>query len=88
MHHSEDRSTSFGSSPASTNRDYLSDTGVMRILGDCPPPDAPAPAPSEEMPALRSCPLCSRNVPEASTVCSYCLCYLGPAPDYLRSLKQ
>lgn len=86
MVHPEGHSTSLGLSPASTHHDYLSDTGVMRILGDFDPPEASSP--SEETQALRACPLCSRGVHEASTVCCYCQCYLGPAPDYLRSLKQ
>ncbi len=88
MQPSQDHSTSFplSSVPSRGEHDRLSDTGVMRILGECPPPsDTTA---REDVSALRSCPLCSRHVPEASTVCSNCSCYLGPSPDYLRSMKE
>ncbi|TWT84463.1 hypothetical protein CA13_59410 [Planctomycetes bacterium CA13] len=72
-------------SPASTKRDELSDTGVMRILGDYK--TSQQPVFTEEMPTMRRCPVCSRGVPDASSVCKHCHCYVGPSPDYMRSLN-
>lgn len=77
------------SKPLSTGtikRDTLSDTGVMRILGDYPPPANPES--SGDVSTLRNCPVCARAVADASTVCKHCLRYVGPSPDYLRSLQQ
>lgn len=67
-------------------RDTLSDTGVMRILGDYSTPAEPESR--VDASTLRSCPVCARAVADASTVCKHCLCYVGPSPDYLRSLQQ
>ncbi len=87
MHHTahQDASIAKPQSSPPRQRDTLSDTGVMRILGEYPPPHDKAA--HEELPAMRQCPLCSRNVPEASTVCKHCQCYVGPSPDYLTSLN-
>ena len=67
-------------------RDELSDTGVMRILGDFTPPVEPVLA--CELPPLRNCPICSLEVPDTSPVCQHCHCYVGPSPDYLRTMTQ
>lgn len=73
-------------STGTRKRDTLSDTGVMRILGDYPPPADPES--SGDASTLRNCPICSRAVADASSVCQHCHGYVGPAPDYLRSLQQ
>lgn len=88
MHDINEQDASIDQRPSTDalQRDTLSDTGVMRILGDYPLPANPGS--SVDLPMLRSCPVCTREVPDASTVCKHCLCYVGPSPDYLRSLQQ
>lgn len=71
---------------APATRDGLSDTGVMRILGDCLPPVAPPE--TVENHSSRPCPKCSHNVPESMSVCKNCSCYLGPSPDYFREITN
>lgn len=75
--------------PTSTDtrqRDPLSDTGVMRILGDYPPPADPQT--SGDVSKQRICPVCSSEIADASTQCEQCLGYVGPSPDYLKSLQR
>ena len=65
--------------------DPLSDTGVMRILGDIPPlPPSPEPLRSQ----LRPCPGCGAKVRNELTVCNACQCYIGHSPDYLKELRH
>lgn len=67
-------------------RDSLSDTGVMRILGDFPPPANPPTSGDESK--LRNCPVCACELADTETQCQHCLGYIGPSPDYLKSLQQ
>lgn len=67
-------------------RDPLSDTGVMRILGDYPPPADPQTI--SDVSKQRNCPACARFVADTSTQCEHCMAYVGPSPDYLKSLQQ
>ncbi|MCM2368995.1 ATP-binding protein [Aporhodopirellula aestuarii] len=67
-------------------RDPLSDTGVMRILGDFV-------APTQEIEPdntqnVRTCPLCSCDVSEAVSVCKNCKCYIGPSPDFFKQFAE
>ncbi|WDQ16886.1 ATP-binding protein [Rhodopirellula sp. P2] len=69
-------------------RDSLSDTGVMRILGEASMPVQQ----SETQPSdpstgsHRPCPRCEHLVSDQSTVCPKCSCYMGVLPQFLRAL--
>jgi uncharacterized paraquat-inducible protein A len=69
-------------------RDPLSDTGVMRILGEAdlqaPPIETPANDPVAR--SQRPCPRCEYLVSDQSTVCPQCSCYMGALPQFLRAL--
>ncbi|MEO9590275.1 ATP-binding protein [Rhodopirellula bahusiensis] len=70
-------------------RDTLSDTGVMRILGDATvaPVQQPETESSEaNSDSHRPCPRCEYLVSDQSTVCPKCACYLGMMPQFLRAL--
>lgn len=70
-------------------RASLSDTGVMRILGDTPVVSAQDPeADTNQLnpESHRPCPRCEHLVSEQSTVCPTCACYLGMMPQFLRAL--
>ena len=61
---------------AVTDKKEVTDTGVMRILGDIPmPPLPPPPEPTEQ--TDRPCPRCERQISVTTTVCKYCSCYVG-----------
>ncbi|TWU39932.1 hypothetical protein Q31b_32480 [Novipirellula aureliae] len=73
-------------------RASVSDTGVMRILGEFVPATASS-VPAEfrmpaDQPESRPCPVCSCAVSESASVCQACHCYVGKSPDYLRSLMR
>lgn len=70
--------------PAAAEREALSDTSVMRILGEClPPPPSSDPVESR---SSRACPRCAHDVPESLSICQNCSGYLGPPPDYFREI--
>lgn len=54
---------------------HLSDTGVMRILGDCDP--LPAPPSNHDREDARKCPRCNLLVNALSSVCHNCQCFVG-----------
>jgi len=60
-------------------RQYVSDTAVVRILGDAP--TAP-PLPRDE-PETRPCTRCGVAISAVATVCEHCNCYVGHLPDYM-----
>jgi hypothetical protein len=55
----------------------VTDTGVMRILGDSP--SIPPPPPARSEPQTRPCPRCERAIALSITVCQHCACYVGIA---------
>ena len=67
-------------------RQTVSDTAVMRILGD-PPSPPPAPEPSDEN-ATRPCDKCGVEVSSNATVCKHCNTYLGKLPDFFAKLRS
>lgn len=83
--HGQDASITQPTSTDTRQRDPLSDTGVMRILGDYPPPTEPQT--SNDVPKQPICLVCSCEVADASMECEQCLGYVGPSPDYLKSLQ-
>jgi len=65
--------------------DTLSDTGVLRILGDAQPISAA----DDSLPfELRPCPRCHVQVRGHLSVCPACDCYIGVSPDYLKRLHD
>ena len=63
----------------------ISDTGVMRILGEVTPlPPAPERIPDSK----RACPRCHRANSASLSVCPHCKCYVGLAPNFLNSLTE
>lgn len=58
-------------------RDTLSDTGVMRILGDVDPLPAPPVLRPNEDSERRNCPRCECQIDAERSVCPYCDCYVG-----------
>lgn len=65
-----------------TYRLHVSDTTVMRILGEGPKPVEPP----EEL-ETRPCQRCGVAIPAAATVCDCCECYMGSLPDFMKSLR-
>ncbi|PHQ34883.1 hypothetical protein CEE69_13555 [Rhodopirellula bahusiensis] len=65
------------------DRDPLSDTGVMRILGV---QDALPPPTTVEPEKTRCCPRCDVNISAKANVCQHCQCYVGGIPDFLKQL--
>lgn len=59
----------------------LTETGVLRILGDV----APVPMPPEiALRTRRPCPRCFRSISVNANVCEHCVCYVGDMPEFLR----
>ena len=72
-----------------TAKDPLSDTGVMRILGDLDPlPPPPVGTQSEESTNYRNCPRCSVSIRTDATLCNHCNCYVGAIPDFFGGLSN
>ncbi len=70
-------------SPAADNR-AVTDTGVMRILGDSPElPPVP-----EKKAAIsdRPCPRCGISMSINTSVCNHCNCYVGVMPRFMQDL--
>lgn len=67
--------------PPQQEKDPLTDTGIMRILGTQEPlPPAPKP---QKRNTLRVCPRCDLKTPSTKAVCDHCNCYLGATPDFM-----
>ncbi len=64
-------------------RQHVTDTAVVRILGDAP---APPPTPQDD-PATRPCTRCGVAMSATATVCDHCNCYVGHLPDYFGQLE-
>ncbi|MFG0288797.1 MAG: ATP-binding protein [Rhodopirellula sp. JB044] len=71
-------------------KDSLSDTGVMRILGDyvARNEDASDNSLDEKARSIRSCPVCDSSLSEAATICKNCKCYVGPTPDFFKQFAR
>lgn len=63
----------------------VTDTGVMRILGDMS--DSGMPVQGGEVP-LRPCSRCGVAIPESLTVCSHCNCYVGVMPSFMKQITD
>ncbi|MCO8124296.1 hypothetical protein NHH03_21325 [Stieleria sp. TO1_6] len=63
-------------------REDVTDTAVVRILGDAP---APPPMPNSEH-STRPCGRCGLGISMKSSVCEHCNCYVGHLPDYFAKL--
>ena len=61
----------------------VTESGVMRILGDMPQATAALPRASVPM---RPCTRCGVSIPESLAVCSHCHCYVGVLPTFLQQL--
>lgn len=70
--------------PAVVENRQVTDTGVMRILGDLAPASLQQ---DEEAVETRPCQRCGTAVPENLAVCSYCNCYVGVMPAYMQRLS-
>ena len=66
-----------------TDGKEVTDTGVMRILGSM---DAVPPAPKRRVNTDRPCTRCGAAVPENTSVCSHCNCYIGVLPAFLNEM--
>lgn len=63
-------------------RESVSDTAVMRILGD-----GPAPPPEPKAQALkRPCSRCGVGISPSASICEHCNCYVGQLPDFFEKL--
>jgi endogenous inhibitor of DNA gyrase (YacG/DUF329 family) len=63
----------------------VSDTGVMRILGETSPlPPAPTPLRLQ----LRPCPECAADVRKDAPICQHCQSYIGASPDYVKQQER
>ncbi len=63
-------------------RDSVTDTAVVRLLGDAP---APPPEPVKD-PSVRMCVRCGVSTSAHLSVCQHCNCYVGVMPDFLSSI--
>ncbi len=59
----------------------LTETGVLRILGDVPPLPMP---PEVVLPTQRPCPRCLKIISVNANVCEHCFCYVGNIPHFLK----
>ena len=64
----------------------VTDTGVMRILGDLPAPETSS-APMHA-PATKPCSRCGVSIEESATVCKHCNTYMGRLPGFMKSLMK
>ena len=65
-------------------REDVTDTAVVRILGDAP---TPPPTPEKE-PSMRLCTRCGVATSAKASVCQHCNCYVGLMPDFLASMSD
>ena len=72
----------FEASKASESKE-VTDTGVMRILGNM---ESVPPPPKRRVNTDRPCTRCGTSVPENTTVCGNCDCYVGVLPTFLNEM--
>lgn len=71
---------------AHTAKAGMTESSVMRILGDAEP--VPPPPMSMPMgPSTRPCPRCAIAISEAASVCRHCKTYVGAMPSFMRELS-
>ncbi len=58
----------------------LTETGVLRILGDFSPVPMP---PEVALRTRRPCPRCFKIISVNANVCEHCICYVGDMPHLL-----
>lgn len=79
----------FGSdfTPKPNERDSssVSDTGVMKILGDW---HATPDLSDREQVATKTCSRCGVSIPETSAVCFHCNCYVGAMPNFMKQITE
>jgi len=75
--------SSEGSGNAKNTSSQVSDTGVMRILGDMSAESVEREEPSV---ATRPCTRCGVSIPEHVAVCTSCKCYVGILPSFYQQL--
>ena len=68
---------------AGATNSAVTDTGVMRILGDTP--DVPQ-MPERKEVTSKVCPRCQLSISANSTVCDHCNCYVGVMPRFMSQL--
>jgi hypothetical protein len=61
----------------------VTDTGVMRILGDSP--ELPL-IPEKKRATDRPCPRCGISMSMNASVCNHCSCYVGVMPRFMQDL--
>lgn len=62
----------------------VTDTTVMRILGDSP---ALPPMPENvREPEQRPCPRCAVSIKKDANVCQHCNCYVGVMPRFMKNM--
>ncbi len=69
--------------PVATESATVSDTSVMRILGETP--ELP-PVPEKKAAATRSCPRCGISISANTSVCNHCNTYVGLMPRFMKQL--
>ena len=62
----------------------VTDTGVMRILGEVP--SAPEPALNFGEVETEPCPRCGVAIDSGATVCKHCECYIGVMPRFMTNM--
>lgn len=62
----------------------MTDTGVMRILGDF---NQMPEAPESTEATLKPCTRCGVPIPETLTVCNHCNCYVGLMPSFMKQIS-
>lgn len=65
-------------------RENVTDTAVVRILGDGP---VAVPTPEKD-PTTRLCTRCGVATSAKISVCQHCNCYVGIMPDFMSSLSD
>ncbi len=70
--------------PAVAESRQVTDTGVMRILGDLS--QLTSVTQSAEA-AHRPCSRCGVAIPETLTVCNHCNCYVGVMPSFMKQMS-
>ncbi|MGI9474858.1 MAG: hypothetical protein ACR2NZ_25230 [Rubripirellula sp.] len=63
----------------------VTDTGVMRILGDM---GSLPPAPERVGASTRPCTRCGVAISESLAVCNHCNCYIGVMPTFLKQMNS
>jgi hypothetical protein len=65
-------------------REKVTDTAVVRLLGDGP---TPPPIPGQQK-AMRPCSRCGTQIPNSVSVCEHCKCYVGALPDFFQQIQD